>query len=859
MKHLERLTALYGEDLAIEQLKLEAEAYQLGEKRFLDAMEYKNAVGQGADTNVVRPVLATFLPKFSEELVRFIEENTSGKPGRKAAAFRPLMGVNADRIALVSLRAIFNAFMINDTTTQSMVNHCANHVEAEARYGRIRDRDEAYFNRITAPEIRKRSGDFFKKAYMQAVESGMAEEGTIDKWDRWSPSDRVAVGLKCIEVAINIGLVTMYSTDVGTKNERKHLELAPEVSRWMSERKDFMAGMCPVWSPTVVPPQPWQHVFGGGYWGEGRAQPRFIRGVSKVVQRRYRDVDLTKVLDAVNTIQNTPWAINKRVLEIAREVVFWENPPVQDMPSRKLVELPERIEGMDDDKALLKSWKKDAARAYRSERTRKSRRISLENVIEQATRFVKYERIWFPHNVDFRGRVYAIPSFSPQGTDVAKGLLQLADPSPMGDTGEYWLRMHLANTAGFDKEPMDVRQQWTKDNEGLILDTADNPLDNLWWATDSDSPFCFLAACIEYAQWKRSDNPKEYRCGVVVAFDGTCSGIQHFSAMLKDEVGGAAVNLVPAPKPSDIYRIVADKVNLVLNKDLEFGSDDIVTMEADEETGELTERIQYGEKSAARWWLAAKVTRQVTKRSVMTLPYGSKKFGFADQLLEDIIRPRIERQGEAAFPAPSAAARYLAGLIWDALGTTVVAAVGAMAWLQKAAGALASQNMGAHWVTPAGFPVWQEYRVRKTTRVDTIICGSIRMRMDIQKGEHKDEMDESHTLDKLKQVSAISPNFVHSMDGSHLMLTALKGYSEGVEHFAMIHDSYGTCPGNAGVLFKVVRETFVETYEHRDVMLEFKTGFENLLTEKSLEKIPPLPPKGNLDIASIRDSLYCFG
>ena len=42
--------------------------------------------------------------------------------------------------------------------------------------------------------------------------------------------------------------------------------------------------------------------------------------------------------------------------------------------------------------------------------------------------------------------------------------------------------------------------------------------------------------------------------------DATCSGLQHFLAY-KDEVTAKATNLMPADEPSDIYQIVADKVN----------------------------------------------------------------------------------------------------------------------------------------------------------------------------------------------------------------------------------------------------------------------------------------------------------
>lgn len=851
------LTALYGEDLAAEQLKLEAEAYSLGEQRFLDALDWKADAGQAGDTKVARPLIAELLPKVSMKLIEFIASQQAGRAGKKAAAFKFILGMDPDRIAYLALRTTVNMSVIEDLQPQALAQNIGADVEDEARFGRIREQDEKKFHRIIAPEILKRSADHFKRAYARAVEVSKQDTGDLGAWESWGTSNRVAVGLKLVEIMIEIGFLVL--SDVAPGNPKKHrkvVTVSDEVSQWVADRKQFLAGCNPVWSPCVVPPKPWTGIHRGGYWGRGRSNPKLIRGLSRKARKRYYDTDLTQVMEAVNCIQNTPWHVNAKVLEVAREVSRWNHLKIEGMASPEVVPKPERMEGMDEDEKVLKKWKREAAKTWRKEKARRSRRLSMEYTLSQADRFVGYDRIWFPYNLDFRSRVYAVTSFSPQGNDLSKGLLMLADATPMGEDGEYWLRMHIANVAGLDKEPMDVRQKWTYDNEELILACANDPLENLWWATDADSPFCFLAAALEFRNWKASHNPKEYRCGLPIAFDGSCSGIQHFSAMLLDEVGGAAVNLTPGERPSDIYRIVAEKVIERVKYDMIHGSDNVVTTEVCDETGEIMEALQYGEKTVAGWWHKFGVTRKVTKRSVMTLPYGSKEYGFADQLLEDIVQPAVESQGEHVFPSPALASRYMARLIWDALETTVVAAVGAMNWLQKAAGALASQDMPAHWVTPVGFPVWQEYRNKETKRIDTVICGSIRLTMTININEA--EANDTEKLNRHKQVNAISPNFVHSMDASHLMLTALAAKAGGVNHFAMIHDSFGTCPGNAGVMFKVVREVMVDTYLNNDVILGFYEGFASSLNEKNAEKIPALPQKGNLDLRAILQSKYCF-
>ncbi|MRU22635.1 hypothetical protein FG476_00520, partial [Xylella fastidiosa subsp. multiplex] len=61
---------------------------------------------------------------------------------------------------------------------------------------------------------------------------------------------------------------------------------------------------------------------------------------------------------------------------------------------------------IDTCRAALKQWKKAAAGIYRLDKARVSRRISLEFMLEQANKFASKKALWFPYNMDWRGRVY---------------------------------------------------------------------------------------------------------------------------------------------------------------------------------------------------------------------------------------------------------------------------------------------------------------------------------------------------------------------------------------------------------------------------------------------------------------------
>jgi hypothetical protein len=48
--------------------------------------------------------------------------------------------------------------------------------------------------------------------------------------------------------------------------------------------------------------------------------------------------------------------------------------------------------------------------------------------------------------------------------------------------------------------------------------------------------------------------------------DGSCNGLQHFSALFRDEMGGRSVNLTNNDTPRDVYAEVSDNVGELLVK-----------------------------------------------------------------------------------------------------------------------------------------------------------------------------------------------------------------------------------------------------------------------------------------------------
>lgn len=865
----------YGQDLAVKQLQLEHEAYTEGERRFIKNLERQTERGELADNQVAKPLMQTLVPKIAQAVKEW-HEGPDGKlsTSRPSVAFTMLsteekavkdrsLRISCESAAVIILKVILSKLVKPEgIPITPMASAIGRTLEDEIRFGRIRDQEKEHFKKAIADNLNKRAGVSYKKAYMQAVEASMLEQGQLeDAWGTWSPTEAVHVGIKMLEIVIqSTQLVELKRYGAG--NAAADVEMVHLSDFWvkkMAQRGFSLAGIAPVYQPCVVPPKPWTGVVGGGYWAKGRRPLPLIRLGSKSAVARYEDVYMPEVYDAVNIIQNTPWKVNKKVLDVVNMVEKLNNTPIDDIPQMEPLK-PEDYAGETEEE--LKAWKKAAAGIYRREKARQSRRLSLSFIVNQANKFSQFKAIWFPYNMDWRGRVYAVPMFNPQGNDMQKGLLTLAVGKPIGADGFKWLKVHGANCAGVDKVTFEERIKWVEDNHDNIMAAAKAPMDSIEWWGKLDSPFCFLAFCFEYAGVMH--HGLSYSCSLPIAFDGSCSGIQHFSAMLRDHIGGHAVNLTPSGKVQDIYRIVSDRIEEELKVLLVNGTDNEMVTHEDKKTGEITERLKLGTRELARQWLTYGMSRKVTKRSVMTLAYGSKEYGFADQVYEDIVMPAIDSGSGAMFTEPSQASRFMAKMIWEAVSVTVVAAVDAMKWLQGAAKLLAAEVkdkktgeilkpcLPVHWVTPDGFPVWQEYRKKDTTRLNLMFLGSFNLQPTVNRGTKKE-------LDKHKQESGISPNFVHSQDGSHLRKTVVHTHRKyGVMSFAVIHDSFGTVPADAEYLFRGVRETMVETYRDNDVLLDFYEQFEYQLHESQRDKLPELPKKGKLNIEDILSSDFAF-
>ncbi len=600
----------------------------------------------------------------------------------------------------------------------------------------------------------------------------------------------------------------------------------------------------PVFFPCTVPPKPWTGWHEGGYWDERtRLRAAVIRTHHKETAGAIRAAmsagAMKPHLDALNALQAVAWTVNTRVLEVLKWA-YEAGVDVAGLPPKGGVPLPEKpCAWADMDDPARRLWKYRVSQVKERNRSFVSNRVLFVQDTATAERLTGVP-FWTPLNCDWRGRVYGIPHFNFQRDDRVRALFLFADGMPIGADGLFWLKVHLANCGDFDKiskRSLKERAAWTESFNSQISLVALQPTAPsalaVW--TNADKPFLFLAACMELTDALEAG--PQYVTRLPVSFDGSCSGLQHLAAMTRDEKTGALVNLCSSSLPQDVYEKVAGKVTALVAADAN----------------------QVGQPASAHAEAALTfgIDRKMVKRNVMTYSYSSKKFGMAQQLSEDLMRPLAfdvlsGKLNDHPFGPDDGrpAAKYLAAHIYDAIETLVTLPARAMTMLQKCARALAHEGKPVTWTTPLGMPWINRYHAPTIKRL-SLWLHDTRVRVKMADGHEA-------AIDKDKAANGVAPNFVHALDAAHLLMTANACASENITQLATVHDSFGCLAPQATRFNQIIREQFVALYTQHDVLKEVLDQSRHDLTVHNQQRLPFVPEYGEFNLTEVLNADFAF-
>ncbi|XP_053957497.1 DNA-directed RNA polymerase, mitochondrial isoform X1 [Anastrepha ludens] len=592
--------------------------------------------------------------------------------------------------------------------------------------------------------------------------------------------------------------------------------------------------------PMLCPPQPWSTPNNGGYLLN---KSDLIRLPHQAIQQWERinsanPQQIYPALDSLNQLSSVAWRVNTDILDVIIKVFQNGGDEKLDIPQPPS-SLPPLPSIQEENPVLTADERSRRFKAKLAHRRKQGEMYSLWCDTLYRLSLANHYRnrvFWLPHNMDFRGRVYPIPPhLNHLGSDLARSMLVFDQAQPLGADGFSWLKLHCINLTGIKKrDSVRERLLYAEDILNEILDSADNPLDgNMWW-TQSDEPWQTLACCMEIAKVYRSNNAEGFLSRFPIHQDGSCNGLQHYAALGRDEAGAKSVNLAPSPLPQDVYSAVAALVEKSRKSDAAHG-------------------IQVAQA------LESFVRRKVIKQTVMTTVYGVTRYGARLQIarqLKDIENfPK-----EWVWPAST----YLTSKTFESLREMFTSTREIQDWFTECArliSGVCGQNV--EWITPLGLPVVQPYNrqeVKHTVRTSIRVSETMAM-----------DMYEKPNV--MKQKNAFPPNFIHSLDSSHMMLTSLYCEHEGLT-FVSVHDCFWTHACTVPEMNKICREQFVSLHsqpilENLSTFMRSKYSFKESeilndgsaddLSKRRLNRIlGEMPRKGNFDLRNVLNSVYFF-
>ncbi|KAI1823883.1 DNA-directed RNA polymerase [Xylaria intraflava] len=591
-------------------------------------------------------------------------------------------------------------------------------------------------------------------------------------------------------------------------------------------RGDYLARHLPM----LVEPQPWSKFEKGGFLEFPSSLVRIKNGEKD--QRIYAEAafdrgDLDQVTKGLDVLGQTAWQINKPVFEVMLEAWNTGEKLANIPPLDPNIPIPEEPVSSDDPMAR-RDWLRRVKSIENEKSGLHSERCFMNFQLDIARAF-RDQTFYFPHNMDFRGRAYPLPAYlHHMGADHVRGILRFAVGKELGKNGLRWLKVHLANVFGYDKASLDERETFATDHVKDIYDSATNPLTGQRWWLEAEDPWQCLAACIELKAALESPDPRTYLSHLPVHQDGTCNGLQHYAALGGDRWGAEQVNLLPSDRPADVYSAVADLVKTKIADDL--ATDNFLAKAVD-----------------------GKITRKVVKQTVMTNVYGVTFTGAKAQVLKQLEAAYPNIQTETGIDVPVLAG-YVATKIFEALSTMFRGAHDIQYWLGECAGRvcraltpeqldrIAAEGWGSSkktksgrptkrsnrsfmeeiltqfrstivWTTPLRMPIAQPYRKTGNRVINTCLQD-----LTLQVPERSDPVN------RRKQLQGFPPNFIHSLDASHMLLSALECNELGLS-FAAVHDSFWTHAGDTDVMNRVLRDAFVRIHSE-DVIGRLACEFE---------------------------------
>lgn len=793
------------------QKEIDLQMKELGKSRYQSRKNKASEIESESNTIPGRQLLNKCTQEMSTGIMLWLMKAVKS-PGKRHRCLPFVQMLYADKMAVIACKVIIDGL----STERMMTSVCI-------AVGR------AIEDEILLEKLAQEEPDFFRKMQkitFSSVGSGMkrrfvreAAKAVDLVTQRWAKADALSLGVLLTEMLAERTGIIKTITKLNARG-RRYCVIAPsqDISDWVRKSHEYHEELTPFFLPMVERPTLWTNPWIGGYKQLDWKPRPLVKTRNKAYQAELGACDLSQIYHAANLLQSTPWQIDQQVYDLAYDC-WKQGAKIKGLPSSLDEVLPAKPDDIETNTDSRRQWRKAAAKIHFHNESLESQRLQLLKTMFVADKVKLNENIYFPIQLDFRGRGYFLPLFlNPQGTSLSKALMRFSRGKPIVTEQQLnHLKIHLANTWGLDKKSHEERLNWVESNIDLIKCSGIDPYSNTQWI-QADDPFAFYAACKELTNFLQKGFG--FVSHLPISMDATTQGLQIYALLLRDPVAAVATNVLPAAYPSDPYQKVADKV---------------------------VEALRVSTNPYAEHLLKLGITRATTKRQTMTLPYGLSQhscIGYTREWLDDRIRETGNPFGLEIYKPAS----FLGQTIWNSMSSVVGSAQTGMKFIKDIVGVLIDNDITPRWTTPIGLPVRMRYENYESIMVSTRVGAKAKI-LSIR--------EENGVQCKRKALNAAAPNYVHSLDGIGGLLGATCNLclKHGISDLGEVHDNITCLAADAPTVSQCVRTATVSLF-NRDLLADLRN--EALTYLPSSVKLPEVPEYGSLDVSEVLSSKYYF-
>jgi DNA-directed RNA polymerase len=784
-----------------------------GRKELIKELEKWEQRNYYSTTDAGRWSIEDAYARFKEALIKETEIHLTKATGSTTIIWRLcremktlIEYLGADVISVYALKAIFDHYSRADATAIAVqvANAIGSRIESEVQMKWIQENTDS---EIASAARRSASMPGSTPKYRLKRTKHLAKKKASAKGyelaDAWTPTFKNSVGMYLMDIATCVGLIKwdlLYE-----RNKQKSIIYADDLVRQFNSYEDQLIAAAYKSFPLVDTPLNWisedkparLNTSGGYHLPQLRKLNAMCRSFAS------NSLFGAKAIDLLNTLQQTSWRVDQRILEIAEhlerqrisigsfETIEIERPDKGNAPPHVL-EDPER----------MKQWRQEKAELHRRYLELKNKTYRSRQAVSLAKEY-KFKTFFLSWSLDWRGRFYAQQSWlSLESTDFERSLLKFRDGCKLSNDSLFWCKAAIGAAFNGTGDSFNTRIKWTEDNQELIKSIADDPISTRHEWSAAKNPWQFLQLCVEWSDVVITQKEKFWK--VPIGVDSTASGFQLLSAMRRDPIGMKYANLLEPETedepPQDAYIKVLDAAKELAKDDPEFDS-----------------VIPYLKH------------RSVGKGALMLAIYGGSASGIRDKIRENLEGDQIQIEWDDL--------KKLQTLVSRAAKKVFPAAFQALEWLKKLARAHHAQGATSiTWTTPTGDSIHCIKHAIETETIATTYNGKVVI------------ADwNSREPDLKKQVSSFVPAFVHCFDAALLK----EAFSDWQHPIASIHDCVRVLPADMDRAMDRIRDGFVSIVDGDPLA---KLADDLGVSDCELKRLPQL----DQDLTAVQQSRYMF-